>query len=164
MEEALRIAPPKIIKENIAFWRFVPTGGFRVNGRYADTHVGELIWDDPTWETGPAIQARDWVFCLQRSLLIPNSKWFLCAYHENQFYAFLEFVEPGPSTALRRSFMGMTVACFWPYLHPEIFDQGTDRFTAAKEGRIDVVSNLAPGQLALLMKFALCGGKKKQGN
>ncbi len=150
----------RLITDRALPWQFVATGHLRVNDRDTESHVGELLWKDERWATGPAIQVRDWVFCLAQAPAA-DASWVLCAYRGNSFYAFMEFKDQEPSDGLRRSFISLVVGSFWPILHPDTFD-GLDEehmYEAAKRGDIEVVTALKPGELAQLMAYNKTGGQ-----
>ncbi len=157
MEAALAPAGTSVTKTGIRPWRFLATGHLRVNDRDTDSHIGELFWDDAAWETGPAVQVRDWVFCLQR-FPAADAQWMLCAYRGDRFHAVLEFTATEMAAGLRQAFLGVVVSRFWPILHPETFDGQSDAAAAALRGDIEVVTRLAPGELALLAAFNQSGG------
>ena len=160
MDEALARAGGDrlVVKDGILHWQFLPTGPFEVNGRDTESHIGELFWDDPEWETGPAIQVRDWVFCL---LQFPaaDAQWMLGAFHGDRFTACLELEKTPPTDALRKQFMGLVVGLFWPVLHPEAFDGVADPVAAAQQGEIHYTTALGPGGLGALMAYCRGGGR-----
>lgn len=118
------------ITRNIkAQWFFEPRGTLYVNDQDTETLCGELYYDVPLFEHGPAVKVRDWVFVMERltpvgrMMMTPDvspDAWFICAFRGTSHYSFAKIVDK--NIVLPKELLKFVVLRFWPILHPETFD------------------------------------------
>ncbi len=82
----------------------------RVGDVDTDTTVGELLLVDATYQAGPTVRTRDWVFALvQPSAAGADSHFFIAGFHQATMYRFDTFPTSRPSDRLRSIFLSVAV-------------------------------------------------------
>ena len=110
-----------------ARWKFRPSGKFIVNDQDTDSFVGELWYENGEFEIGPAVQVRNWTFCLERRRVETrleknlNDDWFVSAFKGQDHFTFNCKVQ-NKLGSRNPDFMRFVCCTFWPILHPEAFD------------------------------------------
>jgi hypothetical protein len=118
-------------------WVFVPISEVAVNDRECDCWIGELYYEHPGYQIGPAVRVKNWVFCreiatrpfwqylLTLDLLPPGASpdpsWMLCAFRAGtgEHYTFRKDTSVGAS-----EFFRSVVDQFFSILCEELFADG----------------------------------------
>lgn len=129
----LVIAKAKAITDPLpSAWIFAPMGHIYIEGRDSGTLYGEVYYEHPGYEIGPALQVHDWVFVLERmrskarAILkargIPApapEMWALSAFRENAHYSFYAVSGLTDERQLEMGLLRQVLVDFWGILHPE---------------------------------------------
>lgn len=117
-----------VVPDLTATWTFEPRRTLYVNDKDNGTFCGELFYNVPIFEHGPAVKVRDWVFVMEsyipsaRAVLYPDmppDTWFLSAFRGTTHYTFYNFEKK--DRVLTQELLKFVVLRIWPILHPETF-------------------------------------------